>query len=101
MDFYFTEKQQAMRFQDFLQSHVPTRTKYSRKLISADHKSNIGKFKHNFIVEIAPLCKDDLIIMPKALANNLSDFNPLALVKTVSAGIHIVDPFTGEVRTED
>lgn len=57
MDFYFTEKQNALRFTDFLSSHVPTRSKYSRKLLSADHKSNEGKFKHNFIVEIVPLCK--------------------------------------------
>jgi nonsense-mediated mRNA decay protein 3 len=96
MDFYFAEKQNAMRFLNFLENHVPTKTKYSRKLISADHKSNIGKFKHNFIIEIVPLCKDDLIIMPRALASNLSDFSPLALVKAVSAGVHIVDPFTGE-----
>lgn len=57
MDFYFAEKQQAMRFIDFLSAHVPVHTKYSRKLISADHKSNIGKFKHNYIVQIVPICK--------------------------------------------
>lgn len=57
MDFYFGEKQQGIRFIDFLSSHVPTKAKYSRKLISADHKSNVGKFKHNHIVEIVPLCK--------------------------------------------
>ena len=57
MDFYFTEKQHAVRFENFLSSHVPTKTKYARKLVSADHKSNVGKFKHNFIVEIVPLCK--------------------------------------------
>ena len=57
MDFYFAEKQNAIRFVDFLSTHVPTRTKYSRKLISADHKSNVGKFKHNHLVEIVPLCK--------------------------------------------
>ena len=49
-----------MRFIDFLATHIPTKSKYSRKLVSADHKSNIGKFKHNFIIEIAPICKVSL-----------------------------------------
>ena len=34
-----------------------SKVKYSRKLISADHSANIGEFKHNFIVELVPLCK--------------------------------------------
>jgi hypothetical protein len=37
------------------------------------------------------------VILPKELARNLSDISPLVLVKAVSAGIHVVDPFTGEV----
>lgn len=41
--------------------------------------------------------QDDLVILPKELARNLSDISPLVLVKAVSAGIHVVDPFTGEV----
>lgn len=75
MDFYFTDKQKAVRFIDFLSHHVPQKSKYSRKLVSADHKSNVGDFKHNFIVMLAPLCKDDLVIIPKQLANNLSDIS--------------------------
>lgn len=96
MDFYFKDRQPAVRFFGFLESHVPMKVKYSRKLVSANHKENTGDFKHNYLVEIVPICKDDLISLPKALAQNLSDFNPLCLVKTIGAGIHIVDPMTGE-----
>ena len=63
MDFYFTDKNLAVRFESFLSSHVPTKTKYARKLVSADHKSNVGKFKHNFIVEIVPLCKVSVYLL--------------------------------------
>lgn len=97
MDFYFMEKQQGLRFIDFLHSHIPIKTKYSRKLVSADHKSNMANFKNNFIVEIVPICKDDLIILPKKLAQNLSDISSLCLIKGIGAGIHIIDPLTGEV----
>ena len=45
MDFYFTEKQKAVRFIDFLEGHVPIKVKYARKLVSADHCSNQGVLK--------------------------------------------------------
>ncbi|CAE7566185.1 nmd3, partial [Symbiodinium microadriaticum] len=96
MDFYFQERQQGLKFVDFLESHVPIKLKYTKKLLTADHKSNTGKFKHNLMVTIAPLCKDDLVLLPVNLARNLSDISPLTLVKTISAGIQVVDPFTGE-----
>ena len=96
MDFYFKDRQPAVRFIDFLESHVPIKNKYSRKLVSADHKDNTANFKHNYLVEIVPICKDDLISIPVPLARNLSDINPLCLIKTVGAGLHVVDPATGE-----
>lgn len=96
MDFYFKDRQPAVRFLDFLSHHVPTKSKYARKLVSADHSDNVGDFKHNYFVEIVPVCKDDLVVLPRPLAANLSDVNPLCLVKAVGADIHVVDPATGE-----
>ena len=40
---------------------------------------------------------DDLVVLPRSLAANLSDINPLVLVKTVGSGIHVIDPVTAEV----
>jgi NMD protein affecting ribosome stability and mRNA decay len=57
MDFYFAERQQGLKFVDFLTNHVPMTLKYTKKLLTADHKSNTGKFKHNLMVTIAPVCK--------------------------------------------
>eukprot|EP01041_Mallomonas_annulata_P004550 gene4550-9029_t len=98
MDFYFTEKQNAMRFIEFLSCHIPTKHKYARKLVSADKKDGTANYKHNFLIDIVPLCKDDLIVLPKILAKNLSDINPLVIVKSVSADVHIVDPLTCEIQ---
>jgi nonsense-mediated mRNA decay protein 3 len=67
-----------------------------RKLVSADQKSNTANYKHNFAVEIAPICKDDLVILPRKLAMNLSNISSVVLVKGVAAGIHVLDPFTCE-----
>lgn len=57
MDFYFVSKNQALRFIEFLNGNVPTKMKYSRKLVSADKKDNTANFKHNFLVDIVPICK--------------------------------------------
>lgn len=98
MDFYFLEKQQGVKFVEFLGTHVPTKSKYSRKLVSADFSNNTANFKHNHMVEIAPICKDDLVILPKELAKNLSNIARLVLVRNVAADIHVFDPYTLEVR---
>lgn len=99
MDFYYKDKNQALRFIEFLNNCVPTKMNYSRKLVSADHSSNVGDFKHNYLIEIAPICKDDLLLLPKDLALKQSNISPLVLVKRVAAGIHVIDPMTSE-RTE-
>lgn len=157
MDFYFKDRQPAVRFIDFLETHIPTRSKYrsvlpllsvsslihnticpmvatltqtsslplclltvysitfrlhllshyivlnqlpylfnSRKLVSHDARNGTADFKHNYLIEIVPVCKDDLISIPPSLARNLSDINPLCLVKTILGGIHVIDPRTGE-----
>jgi nonsense-mediated mRNA decay protein 3 len=96
MDFYFKDKGQAVRFIDFLESHVPLKQKYARKLVSADFRDNHGDFKHNYMVELVPICKDDLISIPKSLARKCADINPLCLVKSIAAGLHVLDPMTGE-----
>ena len=82
---------------DFLNDAIPVKSKYSRKLVSADQQSNTADFKHNYLVEIAPICKDDLVLLPKDLAAKQSNINPLVLVKRVGSSIFVVDPSTGEV----
>ena len=96
MDFYFALKQQGARFVDFLECHVPTKSKYSRKLVSADMQAGTANYKHNHIVELAPVCKDDLVLLPKRVAKACSGISPLCLIKAIQASIHVIDPLTGE-----
>ena len=117
MDFYFLEKQNAARFLDFLEGVIPIESKYARKLVSADNHSNTANYKHNYGVTIAPICKvcticannitdetyffhfqDDLVVLPRKLAQNCSNISPLVLVKAITAEIHVLDPLTCEVQ---
>ena len=49
--------EKPLKFIDFLEGKVPVQVKYSRKLLTADHKSNVGKFKHNYMITICTVCK--------------------------------------------
>lgn len=99
MDFYFPDKGKAGRFMSFLESAVPIRTKTSKKLISTDVKSNIANFKHTVLVEIPPVCKDDILLLPAKTARNLGNISRLVIVKNISSLIHLLDPLTGQTAS--
>ena len=39
----------------------------ARQLLSQDFSSNIVKYKYSYVVDILPICKDDLVIFPRKL----------------------------------
>lgn len=41
--------------------------------------------------ELAPVCKDDLVLLPSKLAKDLGGIGPLVLVYKISKFVHIVD----------
>lgn len=67
IDFFFTEKSSCLRFMDFLHQKIPGRHSETEKLVSADVKSNTANKKHTILFEIAAICKDDLVVVPKKL----------------------------------
>jgi len=99
MDFYFPDKGKAARFIGFLENVVPIKVKTSKKLIGTDIKSNISNFKYTNLVEIVPICKEDLLYLPTKLARSLGNINRLVLVKNISNLIHLVDPLTGQTAS--
>ena len=91
LDFYFVSVAHAKRFVDFLGSVMPTRVQRSKKLISHDDKSNDFNYKYTSLVEIPPICKDDLCVVPRG--GRLGE-GGIFLCTSVSATLHFVDPFT-------
>lgn len=39
----------------------------ARQLLSQDFSSNVVKYKYSYIVDILPICKDDLVVLPRKL----------------------------------
>lgn len=101
VDFFFAERNHALRFVDFLRESVPIKVKTAKKLISADNHSNTHNYKFTYAIEIAPVCKDDLVVLPLKLARTLGNISSLCLVTAVSSSIHVIDPFTTQTAEID
>ncbi|KAJ3006226.1 UNVERIFIED_CONTAM: hypothetical protein HDU68_004205 [Siphonaria sp. JEL0065] len=94
IDFYYTNRSHAIRMVEFLQSVVPAKLKTSEQLISQDIHSGTANYKFSYSLEIVPICKDDLMVLPFKVAKSLSDISPLVLCNKVSNSLSIVDPNT-------
>lgn len=95
MDFYYQSKSHAMKFLDFLQCVVPIKNKgAAEKLISADVKSATANIKTTYSAEIAPVCKDDIVCLPRKYSMSLGKFGPFVLLTHIANVIRMLDPFT-------
>lgn len=69
-------------------------SKSSEQLLSTDTHSNTSSYKFTYSIEIAPICKDDLICLPQKQARSLSNISPLTLCTRVGNALHLLDPST-------
>jgi nonsense-mediated mRNA decay protein 3 len=53
------------------------------------------------MVELAPVCREDLVILPTNLAKDLGGIGPMVLVYKISKFIHIVDIHTMQTYEVD
>mmetsp|Transcript_11814 Transcript_11814/g.13736 ORF Transcript_11814/g.13736 Transcript_11814/m.13736 type:complete len:562 (-) Transcript_11814:228-1913(-) len=101
VNFYFAARNDAVRFADFLESVIPAKSKCSKKIISADTKSNTATFNHTFSVDIVPICKDDFMCLPKETAMKLGNISQLLVCTSVSSSIRLIDPVTCQICEMD
>ncbi|ETO19521.1 hypothetical protein RFI_17710, partial [Reticulomyxa filosa] len=92
IDFFFSSRSHAQAFVTFLHSVVPVEAKQSKRLVSHDHKSNIAKFKYTFFVEIAPVCRGDLVIVPSKARTKLGGRSPIVLAYKITSALYLIDP---------
>jgi nonsense-mediated mRNA decay protein 3 len=94
IDFYFSVRNGAEKFVEFLSSVVPVTMKRSQELISMDTHTSKSQYKFTYSIEIVPLCKDDLIALPIRLAKSIGNIAPLVLCHRVGTTIQVIDPST-------
>lgn len=94
IDFFFSARNQAEKFVDFLNSVVPVKTKKSQELISQDIHTSTKSYKFTFSVELVPICKDDLVALPIKLARQIGNISPLVLCHRIGTSVNFLDPHT-------
>lgn len=67
LDFQYKQQSHSNRIISFVMNNLVARHKWSRQLVSHDEQSGDSKYKYSNILELAPICKDDLVILPKPL----------------------------------
>lgn len=100
MDFFFSHRSHANKFADFVSSVCPTKMVTSERLVTHDAKSNIFNFKYAFSIEMAPICREDLVLLPPKLSKDMGGLGPLVLCQKINSKMYFLDPTnlqTGEV----
>ncbi|CAD6504698.1 BgTH12-00204 [Blumeria graminis f. sp. triticale] len=99
LDFFFSARNQAEKFVEFLNSVAPIRSKKSQELISMDIHTSTKSYKFSYSVELVPICKDDLVALPIRLSKQLGNINPLGICFRVGSSVNFLDP--GTLQTTD
>ncbi|KAJ7062946.1 NMD3 family-domain-containing protein [Mycena amicta] len=94
LDFFYSQRSHAIKMVEFLASVVPVKSKSSEQLISSDTHTNTANYKFTYSVEIAPVCKDDLVCIPPKLARSMSNIHPLTICSRVGNSLQLLDPTT-------
>jgi len=97
LDFFFAHRSQANKLIEFLGNWAPIKKAESKELVSQDLKSNTYDYKYSFAVDIAPICKDDLLFLPPKLCTALGGASPLQVCTKVGNTLHLVDPWQLQV----
>lgn len=94
LDFFYSQRNHASKMMDFLSAVAPIKAKRSEELISIDTQSGLSTYKFTFSIEIVPICRDDLVVLPKKLANSLGNISRLVVCNKITNMIQFIDPNT-------
>ena len=97
LDFFYAQRNHAVKMVDFLSAVTPVRSQKSSELISQDIHTSTKSYKFTYSIEIVPICKDDLVCVPAKLAKQLGNIPQLLLCTKIGNSIHLVDPNTLQV----
>ncbi|RVW16620.1 60S ribosomal export protein NMD3 [Vitis vinifera] len=75
IDFFFANWSHGKKFVEFIGKMVPIKShRPSQQLVSHDPKSNNYYYKYTLSVEICPICREDLICLPREVASDAEQY---------------------------
>ena len=94
LDFYYGSRSHGLKMVDFLQNVVPVRARHDKQLVSHNANDNTYNYQYTFMVEIVPICKEDIVCLPFKVSQGMGGIGPLMLVTRVGSSFQITDPHT-------
>ena len=67
LDFHFKQDSHANRLVQFIKDNFVMRAKHNKQLISHDEQNADYHYKYTNFVELAPICRDDLVLLSPKL----------------------------------
>lgn len=92
LDFFFSKERDAQDFVSFLKNWAVVKHHESKHLVSHNAQNTTYRFKRTTCVEVCPICRDDLVFLPKKTAQALGGLPPLMLCLKASSQLCLVDP---------
>ncbi|XP_037410321.1 60S ribosomal export protein NMD3-like [Triticum dicoccoides] len=98
IDFFLASRSHAAGLVALIASLAPARVAdAARQLVSHDTKSNTYRHRHAFSVELCPVCRDDLVFLPREASRALGGLGPLVLCVRVTDTLALLDASTHRV----
>lgn len=91
LDFFYALDQDARKMTEFLTRILPCRYEKSQKLISHDVHNSSYNYKISYSVELPGICKNDIICLPRKLAQQLGNLGQFVVCLRVTNCIHLID----------
>jgi NMD protein affecting ribosome stability and mRNA decay len=72
VDFFYGHRSHALKFLEFLGSMVPMKNRSDKQLVSFNEQNAVYNYKYTFSVQIVPICKEDLCLLPLKVSSQRS-----------------------------
>jgi len=92
IDLHFSFQRDGEKLVQFVQNNAPVRTTKSSQLVSEDTHTGRSRYKFTYSMEIAPICRDDLVVLPKKFSQSKGGMPRLVLCSKINNSVHFVDP---------
>jgi len=95
LDFFFRSERDSQSFVGFIKSWAVVRFHDSKHLVSHDTHNTTYRFKKTTFIELCPICRDDLVLLPPKAAQALGGVPPLMLCTRSVSVVGLVEPASG------
>uniref|UniRef100_A0A7S0RDD9 60S ribosomal export protein NMD3 n=1 Tax=Pyramimonas obovata TaxID=1411642 RepID=A0A7S0RDD9_9CHLO len=101
VDFFYGHRSHALKFIEFLNSVVPMKNRSDKQLVSYNEQNSVYVYKYTFSVQIVPICKEDICLLPLKVYQALGSFGPIVVCTHITNTVHLLDPLTLRVVNVD